>query len=235
MITASRLTLLGSLVLAQVAHADSQDEIAALRPPGYAEPEPGPLQSEVIPHARTPALQTDTPRWGGGIRLTGLSGIGALPGVNFGGEVAGHLRRDEYFVELALGRWKPEDTYLVADTSERIELGLDVWTLRGGWSSMTMPLRAWALVEVGEVAGGHGMPGVVSRMVMGDTPQKNQWRAAGAGFGVAWPMSNHARLVGNMEIAVPIKRERLMLERGEAYEPDPLAARYSVGLEVGWR
>lgn len=233
MITALRLTLVGSLFLVHVAHADSQDDV--LRPPGYAEIEILPQPSEVIPRARKSSLETETPRWGGGIRLTGLSGIGALPGVNFGGEVAGHLRRDEYFVELAIGRWKPEDTYLVADTTERVELGLDVWTLRGGWSSMTMPLRGWVLVEVGEVAGGHGMPGVVSRMVMGDTPQKNQWRAAGAGFGVAWPMSNHARLVGNMEIAVPIKRERLMLERGEAYEPDPLAARYSVGLEVGWR
>jgi hypothetical protein len=43
------------------------------------------------------------------------------------------------------------------------------------------------------------------------------------------------RLSGNMEIAVPLNRERLMLDHGEAYKPDFLAARYSVGLEVGWR
>ena len=52
--------------------------------------------------------------------------------------------------------------------------------------------------------------------------------------GVAWPMSKQARLVGNMEVAVPVNREELMLDQG-VYEPDPLVARYSMGLEVGWR
>jgi hypothetical protein len=178
------------------------------------------------------AADETTERWGGGVRLTGLSGIGALPGVNFGGEVALVLRRDELFGELALGRWKPEDTYIVTDS--RVELALNVWTLRGGWSSMTMPLRAWALVEVGEIAGSREMPGVVSRMVMGTSPTSRQWAAAGGGLGVAWPISHQARLVGCLEFAVPLKRDRLMLEGGE-YQPDPLAARYSIGLEVGWR
>jgi hypothetical protein len=79
------------------------------------------------------------------------------------------------------------------------------------------------------------MRGSTPGMVMGDTPSNRQWRALGAGLGVAWPLSHQARVVGNMEIAVPMQRERLMLAYGEAYEPDPLAARYSVGLEVGWR
>src|SRR5436853_4259951 len=51
--------------------------------------------------------------WAWGLRLTGLSGIGALPGVNYGGEVAGYLRWEERFVEIGLGRWKPEETYVV--------------------------------------------------------------------------------------------------------------------------
>jgi len=206
--------------------------------PGATDPVPTPIADEapstVIPHQRTTDSLATTERWGGGIRLTGLSGIGALPGVNFGGEVAGMLRRDQCFVELALGRWKPEETYLVAGTAEPVELALDVWTLRGGWASMRMPLRGWALVEVGEVAGARAMPGVVSRMVMGDTPRDRQWTAIGAGLGVAWPVSNQMRVVGNLEFAVPVKRDRLMLEGGE-YQPDPMAARYSIGLEVGWR
>lgn len=176
-----------------------------------------------------------TERWGGGLRLTGLSGIGALPGVNFGGEVAIMVRRDEAFAELAIGQWKPEHTQYVPSEPGPVELELDVWTLRAGWASMNMPLRAWGLVEVGEVAGTRGMQGVVTRMVMGDTPDNRQWRAIGAGIGVAWPMSNQARLIGNMELAVPINRDRLMLDRGEAYQPDPMAARYSLGIEVGWR
>ena len=84
----------------------------------------GPLALALVLAAAAPAAGeidntkngiATTERWGGGIRLTGLSGIGVLPGVNSGGEVAGQLRRDEYFVELALGRWKPEDRHMVED------------------------------------------------------------------------------------------------------------------------
>jgi len=174
-----------------------------------------------------------TERWGGGLRVTGLSGIGALPGVNFGVEVAGSIRRDEHFLELALARWKPEDDYQVA-ASQPVDLALNVWTLRGGWSSMRMPIRGWGLVEVGEVAGAKQMPGTVARMVMGSSPSERQWTALGAGMGIAWPISNQARLVGNLEFAVPVRRERVMLDDGE-YRPDPLTARYSIGFEVGWR
>jgi hypothetical protein len=179
-----------------------------------------------------------TERWGGGIRLTGLSGIGALPGVNYGGEVAGLVRRDEMFVELALGSWRPEDEYNVQTPEDSVALKLDVWTVRAGWASMDMPLRAWILGEVGEVAGTPGMihmPGVVPRMVMGETPTERRWAAIGGGLGVAWPLTIQARLVGNFELAIPVAHDKLMLDRGGAYQPDPLSARYSVGLEVGWR
>ena len=175
-----------------------------------------------------------TERWGGGIRLTGLSGIGALPERNFGVEVAALVRRDELFVELALGRWIPEHDYLVADMPANVPLALDVWTLRSGWASMRMPLRGWVLAEVGEIAGTGAMPGVVPRMVMGQTPSDRRWSAVGTGVGVAWPMSNQARLVGNLELAVPLHHETVMLT-DRTFEPDPLSARFSVGLEVGWR
>jgi hypothetical protein len=176
-----------------------------------------------------------TRRWGGGVRLTGLSGIGALPGVNYGAEFAGLVRRDELFAELALGWWKPEKPYHVAAGPEHVELKLDVWTLRAGWAPMTKPLRAWGLVEVGEVAGARGMPGVVTRMMTGDVPQERRWHAIGAGLGVAWPMSDNARLFGMIEIAVPVDRQNLMLDTVGVYAPDPLAARSSAGLELGWR
>ena len=177
-----------------------------------------------------------TNQWGGGIRLTGLSGIGALPGVNFGAEVAINVRREEVFAELGLARWQPEEDYAVVENpQQRVDLKLDLWTLRAGWASMQMPLRAWLLLEVGEIAGARGMQGVVSRMVMGDTPSSRQWKAAGGGFGVAWPMSDQARLVGSLEIAIPMDREAVMLDRRGAYEPDPFVARTTVGIEVGWR
>jgi hypothetical protein len=224
MASASRLTFAAWLVAAGTARAE----------PIYFEPElrpPGAVRGET-PRPRPPSPLATTERWGGGLRLTGLSGIGSLPGVNYGAELAGLVRRDELFGELALGRWMPEDRYMV---TEETALALDVWTLRGGWASMQMPLRGWLLVEVGEVAGARGMPGVVPRMVMGDTPVQRQWRAAGAGLGVAWPISDIVRLVGALEVAVPLVRQRLMLEQGGAYEPDWMSARTTLGLEVGWR
>ena len=191
----------------------------------------------VIPDtpARSPveSLGTDEP-WGGGLRFTALSGIGALPGVNYGGEIAATIRNYEYFGELAFGWWKPETTYLVTEMPRPVQLGLDVWTARAGWASMQMPLRAWALVEVGEIAGAPSMPGVIARMMSGDTPQARRWEAVGAGFGVAWPMSDHVRLFGTIELAVPIERPSLMLDSGP-YRPDELAARSCAGLELGWR
>ena len=186
-----------------------------------------------VKHERDP-LATDE-RWGGGIRLTGLSGIGALPGVNYGAEVAVLGRRDEVFAEVALARWKPENDYLVTETPDYTPLKLDVWTLRVGWASMRMPLRGWGLVELGEIAGVRGPQGVVSRMMMGDTPKQRQWRSVGGGFGVAWPMSDQARLFGSLEVTIPTSREPLVLDHGGAYTPDPLVARYTVGFEVGWR
>jgi hypothetical protein len=208
------------------------DNGEVLAPPSSVEVAPvAPVRS--VPVRKKSPLAT-TERWGGGGRVTGLSGIGALPGVNYGGEVSGMVRRDELFGELALGWWKPEKTYVVTEQPDRVELGLKVWTVRAGWASMNTPLRAWGLVEVGELASARGMPGVVTRMMTGDVPQERQWHAVGAGFGVAWPMSDNARLFGMIEFAVPVDRQRLMLDQG-AYEPDPLAARSSAGLELGWR
>ena len=215
---AMRIAILAFMSLASTATAQPGEEDAL------------PTSPQVV--IRPDPLAT-TEHWGGGIRLTGLSGIGALPGRNFGAEVAGLVRRDEAFVELALGRWTPERDYVVVDQG-RTPLALDVWSLRAGWASMQMPLRAWVLAEVGEIDGASQMPGVVSRMLMGQTPSDHSWGQVGAGVGVAWPMSKQARIVGNLELGVPVHRETVMLNDRE-FTPDPVTARFSVGLEVGWR
>src|SRR5213075_2791708 len=49
------------------------------------------------------------------VRSTGLSGIGALRGVNYGGELAARIRHNELFAELAVARLKPEKTYMVSE------------------------------------------------------------------------------------------------------------------------
>jgi hypothetical protein len=230
MATVTKLAVIAALT--GVANAQPTDD-DALSPPSTVAAQPTDVQPTVaIPHVHKTSGLATTERWGGGVRVTGLSGIGALPGVNYGGEVAGLVRRDEAFVELGMSRWKPEHTYI---TPDNVELGLNVWTLRAGWASMRMPLRGWLLAEVGEVAGMKDMPGVVARMMMGDVPSNHAWRAAGAGFGVAWPMADTARLVGNVELAVPLASGGAMLDGGDVYKPDAVTARYSVGLEVGWR
>ncbi|MEO7091887.1 MAG: hypothetical protein ABI175_01470 [Polyangiales bacterium] len=209
--------------------------------PGVTDPEDQVLPPEQVaaPAPTRPVMLRHSTQqrqglWGGGVRLTGLSGIGALPGVNMGAEVAVFVRLDERFLELGLGRWVPQETYVVSEEPTHVELGLDVWSLRGGWASRTMPLRAWVLAEIGEVASKREMTGYLARMV-GAVEKDHRWAALGAGFGVAWPMSDQARLVGNVELAVPIARHEMMMTTGKPYEPDAAAARCSLGIEVGWR
>jgi len=251
MTTLGKLTLVTTLIVAQPAIADDATIDAttdAVDAPGNTtatdqlelEAELSPPSAVAVAPAATVRVRktplATTRVWGGGVRFTGLSGIGALPGVNYGGEVAGHVRHEELFAELGIGKWKPQKTYVVAESPQHVELGLDVWTLRGGWASMDTPLRGWGLVEVGELASAGAMPGVVTRMMTGETPQERRWKAVGAGFGVAWPMSDNARLIGMIELAVPVARRAIMLDNGVgAYQPDPLAVRSSAGLELGWR
>lgn len=208
--------------------------------PGVTVPEDEVLAPELVapPAPTRPVMPRRATRvhglWGGGVRVTGLSGIGALPGVNIGAEVAAFVRLDERFLELGLGRWVPQETYVVSEQPTHVELGLDVWSLRGGWASRTMPLRAWVLAEIGEVASKRELTGYIARMV-GAVEKDHRWVAAGGGFGVAWPMSDQARLVGSVELAIPIQRNEMMMSTGKPYEPDAAAARCSLGIEVGWR
>jgi len=231
---ASKLGVVCALFVVHSAAAQPGSEDEELRPPSSVEATPEPAAPAYVAPVRKNPNAT-TRRWGGGARLTGLSGVGALPGVNFGGELAANVRRDEIFVELAMGKWKPAKEYVVALEPQRVELALDVWTLRAGWTSMKMPLRGWLLYEVGELASPHSIPGVVPRMMMGEIAEERQWHAVGAGFGVAWPMSDNVRLVGMIELAVPINRGQVMDSTGSIYEPDPIAARSSAGIELGWR
>ncbi|MCW5809257.1 MAG: hypothetical protein KIT31_43285 [Deltaproteobacteria bacterium] len=224
------------VVIAVVAGTASADVIVgdAVDPPETRPP--GEVRPAARPRVVRAAYDEPAPLWGGGVRMTGLSGIGALPGRNYGGELAVHVRHDEVFGELALGRVRPEKSYVVVGDApaQRTELGLDTWTARAGWASRTKPLRAWGLAEVGELANPEGMFGGIARMVTMQMPAERRWVAVGAGFGVAWPFSSHGRLVGALEVAVPLDRSAVMTDRGP-FEPDPAVARTTLGLEVGWK
>ncbi|MFN0246930.1 MAG: hypothetical protein ACKV2T_08470 [Kofleriaceae bacterium] len=167
-------------------------------------------------------------RWGFGLHVLGLSGVGALPQINLGGELAAFVRRADTFGAIGVSRWVPQDAKLAPGAPGGVEVRLDTLTLRGGWGPSTLPLRAWLLGEVGRLQGtGVG--------VDGERTAGARWIALGAGIGVGWPMSDHARLVGTFEIAVPLERPRFMLDRGsDLYQPGAAAARCALGLEVGW-
>ncbi len=166
---------------------------------------------------------------GGGVRMLGVSGVGALPGVSVGVELAGYVRIHDAFVELAGARWSPTPKDLYVGAPARVDVGLGTIGLRGGWGPEKLPLRGWVVAELGVIEGA-GQSLDDARVGAGG------WFALGAGFGVAWPMSPHTRLVGTVEAVAPLTRARFVLQDGsEVFRPGPATARCAFGLEVGWR
>ncbi|HVK85901.1 MAG TPA: hypothetical protein VM513_17395 [Kofleriaceae bacterium] len=225
-----------SIVLARLA--------SELRDRVRVEPEPAPVveagmivDDELIPGEElvrvqppaSPTPRASARRWGAGLRLVGLSGIGALPGLNVGGELGGYVRRGELVGEAAVAHWAPQRKSLQGNAPAGVVVTLQVLTLRAGWGPAGMPLRAWGTVELGSLSG-EGMAVTTPREGAG------RWTAVGGGFGVAWPMSPYARLVGSIEVVVPVGTTRFTLEGGtELWRPGVAAARSALGLEVGFQ
>jgi len=167
--------------------------------------------------------------WGGGVRLLALSGIGGVPSVGVGGELAGFVRRHDAFAEIGIAGWGHGSVDLTAGAPGRVEVNHRYVVARLGWSPERMPIRAWLAGELGSMEGlGVGL--------VDNGGGAGRWEAIGSGFGVAWPISPWIRLVGTFEAAVPFARPRFQLADGNAvYEPAPLTARACLGFEVGWR
>jgi hypothetical protein len=182
----------------------------------------------------TPELAVEAPfaelprPWGAGVRVLGTSGIGAQPGVGSGAELAIYGRHGAMFVELAAARWRPTSQVLQPGGPARVDVQLRTTAVRFGWRPEQLPLRAWLTGELGTLRG--------EGVALGDPiVSAGTWASVGAGFGIAWPMLRHARLVGVIELAVPIRGTRFVLRDGmELYRPEPATARCGVGLEVGW-
>src|SRR5689334_15636663 len=113
MMKISKLGVVICLGSASFAYAQAPGETPADDPPETSPPPPTVTVHKPI---QDPLATTRT--IGFGIRATGLSGIGALPGVNYGGELAGMIRHNELFGELAVARWKPEKTYMVSESND---------------------------------------------------------------------------------------------------------------------
>lgn len=179
--------------------------------------------------AASVATPVGRPSWGAGLRVVALSGIGAMPGVSVGGELAGYVRARWLLAELAGMTWLHSVSFLRAGAPARIDVSLALAALRIGWGPEQLPLRAWLAAELGALRG-EGV--ALDDPRVGTSP----WVAVGTGFAVAWPMFEHARLVGAIEILAPLSRARFVLQDGsEVYRPGPVAVRSGLGLEVGWR
>ncbi|HEX3757287.1 MAG TPA: hypothetical protein VHW23_01215 [Kofleriaceae bacterium] len=202
--------------------------------PEPARPAPSELRLDRPIDLRDATLSIDLrePRapapWGADLRVVGVSGIGAQPGVSVGGELTATLRRRSAIVELAGMQWLSSTRTLHAGDTGGLDIDLRLAALRLGWGSEQLPLRAWLSGELGTLRG--TVPGSIEPRV-----ETARWIAAGAGFAVAWPMGPYARLVGAIELAVPVQAVRILpQDNGEMYRSAMVTVRSGFGLEIGW-
>ena len=222
-LTSARCDELADAVAVIVARlASEQRQRAPIAVAVVDEEDPRPSKIEVaIPAPRQHRM------WGFAVRATALSGIGMVPRVGVGGELSMFVRREKAFAEVGFARWASSSAYLVEGAPGRVEVGLDLVTVRAGWSPPNMPLRAWLGGEIGSI---RGQGAALVDPKRGSAP----WYAVTAGLGVGWPMTDNARLVGTFEVAVPTSRARFSLaQSGDIYSSSAMAARCALGLEVG--
>lgn len=182
------------------------------------DPTPEIVATVEAPHVRV---------WSFDVRISGVSGIGVIPQVGLGGELAVSLRHKSALAEVAETRWMMSAAQLHGGAPARVDVGLEATALRLGWRPPAMPLRGWASVEGGSMYG-TGVQLESSQLGSG------RWIAAGAGFGVAWPINRWVRLVGTTEIMIGIERVKFSLGDGmTVYAPSAASARATCGLEVG--
>jgi hypothetical protein len=216
-LTSPRCDELTDAVAVIIVRLATESRALAIAPPGapvIAPPAAGPAASRA---------------WSAGLRVLGLSGIGAIPRVGTGGELGVFVRHLDRFMELAEARWLPSGAVLFPNAPGRVDVSLDVTALRFGWGPEDLPLRAWIGGELGSIDG--------QGVALGDNRLgSGLWIGGSAGVGVAWPVTPRARVVGTFELAVPFHRARfVLLDGGQVFRPDPAAARAGLGLELGWQ
>jgi hypothetical protein len=168
--------------------------------------------------------ETESHAWSIGVRLSGVSGIGIVPEVGLGAEVALSARHDTLMGEVSATKWLASG----ADRStSHVDVGLGVTSARVGWRPESLPLRAWVGAEVGSMDS--------TGVNYSASDNGGRWFAAGGGFGVGWPMTRWLRVVGSTEVLLAIERVKFSEPSGVVfYAPSPMSARCSFGIEVGW-
>ena len=227
-LTSARCDDLADAVAVVVARLATEARLAA----SAVSPGPTPEPAAGVELGVHQTIDRPRPLWGGGLRAQFLSGIGSVPRVGVGGELSAFARRNHWFAEVGGARWASSPKYLIMGVPNHVDIELTTLIVRAGWLPTHMPLRAWVGGEMGPMTARNiDAPDMrIARVA------SSRWVAAEAGFGVACPMAEHARIVGTFEIGVPIVRPELMLaEDGEIFRPYPTTARCSFGLKMGWR
>lgn len=195
--------------------------------PASRRADPSPLPRErapAAPYVPPPRSVADAPLapMGFGARMLVVSGVGTVPGVGVGGELALFARRRNVFGEVALTRWS-ERASAGGLTTEPAAVGLDVMAARLGYVPEHTLLRAWAVTEVGRWTSPYEMP-------------TRAHVAVGAGAAVAWPITDEVRVVGVFEATMTVVRDPFLAVPGgpEIHRPSAGAARCSLGFEFGW-
>lgn len=217
-----------AVIVARVASdaiAQKQTAIIEMDPEPAREVEHDDERVDVI----TPAAPPPPRPWTIGARISGVSGIGIIPQVGIGGELAVTLRVHDTLAEVAATRWATSVAQFHDGAPAKVAVELDAASARYGWRPIHMPLRAWLAVETGSMRG----TGIV---LPNQQLESGRWLAAGAGFGIAWQMRPWIRLIGATETMVAIERVRFSMGDGiVVYAPSPMSFRTICGLEVGWQ
>lgn len=184
-------------------------------------PQERPQAAPYVPPARSVADVALTPL-GFGARMLAVSGVGTVPGVGLGGELAVFARRKNVFGEVALTRWSQRASPGGLTTAPA-SVGLDVIAARLGYVPARTLLRTWAVTEVGRWTSPYEMP-------------TRAHIAVGAGAAVAWPITDQLRVVGVFEATMTVVRNPFQAFPGgpEIHRPSAGAARCSLGFEFGW-
>jgi hypothetical protein len=165
--------------------------------------------------------------WTLGVRLSGVSGIGIVPEVGLGAEVAISGRYNAWMGELAATKWLASGAD--GHAASHVDVGLGVTSARIGWRPEHHPLRAWLGAEVGSMDG-------TGTNLASSQPNSGRWFAAGGGFGIGWPLTPWLRAVGSTEVLLAIERVKFAESNGTVlYAPSPISARATFGIEIGWQ
>jgi hypothetical protein len=192
--------------------------------------EPLRIERQTAPDEERPRRRRgERARADGGVRPSLVSGAGISPHVGYGVELSAWFVWGSGAVEVSGTRWLERLAELPASQRFGAAIGLDALAARACWNPERYGPRVCFLGEMGSMTG-RGV-GLFDAKVGEAT-----YSAAGIGLSLRARLRSHVALVGGFDMLRAIDRPRFVLDRGTVlFQPDPLAGRVGLGVEIGWR